>query len=298
MSDNRRRVVAVGEIIWDLLPQGKQFGGAPANFICHAKSLRADAHLISRVGTDDLGREALEWFSGRGFDTTTLQRDEKYPTGTATVSLAKDGQATFTITTNVAWDYLEVSAAARSVVANADAICFGTLLQRSSKSQSSLQTLLKEAKPDALRVLDINLRAPYCSAHVIEASLQRANVLKLNDQELPFLSDLLGLAGDTREQLAELHKRLNLRALIFTRGAQGSTLLAKGEWSDHPGVPIKVCDTVGAGDAFTASVVMGLLRNDPLDQINQTANEIAAYVCTQPGATPLLDVALIHSIVS
>jgi fructokinase len=284
----RPRIVSIGEIIWDMLPKGKQLGGAPANFICHAKSLGAEATLISRVGNDALGEESLRLFRERGFDLATIQRDETAPTSTATVKLSADGQATFTIHENVAWDFLEMTDAAVEAVSQADVICFGSLAQRATASRKAIQGLLAKSRPDALRITDINLRAPFYDAAVIEASLRAANALKLNDQELPILARQFGLDGDTRGQLQQLADRFGLGIVAYTRGSNGSLLLAHGTWSEQPGIAVNVRDTVGAGDSFTAALVMGVLHGLPLDEINRRANDVAAFVCTQDGATPKL----------
>lgn len=282
------RVVALGEILWDLLPTGRQLGGAPANFICHVKSLGAVATLVSRVGMDELGYGAAQWLTARGFDLATLQIDPTAPTGAATVILSDDGQATFTIQQCAAWDYIEANPAAVQACAQADAVCFGTLAQRSIASRASIETLLRAAPPRAWRLLDINLRAPFYTPAVIEKSLSLANALKLNDQELTILAKQFALTGTTADQLKRLTERFELRVVALTRGSHGSLLFANGNQSDHPGIAINVKDTVGAGDAFTAALITGLLAGDPLDQINQNANEVAAYVCTQHGATPVL----------
>jgi fructokinase len=284
----RCKVVAVGEVLWDLLPSGKQLGGAPANFACHARVLGADARLVTRVGHDPLGREALERLRLLGLPTDTVGEDAEAPTGTVDVEVGSDGQPHFTIRQDVAWDRLTADAAALAAVAEADAVCFGSLAQREPRSRQAIRSLVGAAPSSAWRVFDVNLRPPFVVPEVLEASLGLANALKLNDQELPVLAGMLGLPGDARGGMAELARRYGLALVALTRGAAGSLLLAGGQWSDHPGVPAEVCDTVGAGDAFTAAVVVGLLARWPLDRINQAANEVAAFVCTRPGATPAL----------
>jgi fructokinase len=181
-----------------------------------------------------------------------------------------------------------VRESALALVARAHAICFGSLAQRCDVSRRTIHTLLDAANDQALRIFDINLRQQFYSRAVIEASLARANVLKVNDAELPVLADMFALRGDARAQMTALASRFDLRAVACTRGARGSLLLADGEWAEHPGVRTPVADTVGAGDAFTAAMTLGLLAHWNVDEVNRRANEVAAYVASQHGATPEL----------
>ncbi len=280
-------ILAVGEVLWDLLPDGKvkQLGGAPANFTYHCHSLGADASLVTRVGDDDLGREVLERFRLLGLPTGSVQVDPELPTGTAAVAPASGGQS-FTIREDVAWDRIEADEAALALAAGADAICFGSLAQRSEPARRAIRSLVSAARPGALRLFDVNLRPPFVDRDVIGDSLTMADALKLNDQELPDLAGMFGLPSGVREAIAELSSRFGLSVVALTRGAGGALLLADGVWSDHPGRTVVVSDTIGAGDAFTAALVVGLLAGRPLDEINRHANEVAAFVCTRPGGTP------------
>ena len=282
------KILAAGEILWDLLPSGKQLGGAPANFAYHAHALGADARAVSRVGNDPAGREILNRLRALGLSTDGVGVDSEAPTGTVSVELAADGQPRFTIHENVAWDRMAADDASLAFAAQADAVCFGSLAQRSEPSRSNIRKLVAATPATALRVFDINLRQHFYSREIVEDSLRLANALKLNDSELPVLAAIFGLGGGVREQLAALAQRFALRAVALTRGAHGSLLLASGAWSEHPGLAVKVADSVGAGDAFTAAMTLGLLAGRPLDDINRHANEVAAYVCSQPGATPAL----------
>jgi fructokinase len=318
-------VIGVGEVLWDLLLTGPQLGGAPANFAYHAHALGAQAHVITRVGNDDHGREIIRRFHEMGLPETTVQIDETVPTGTAKVALSGDGLAHFTIQENVAWDHIAVTPAALAAASEAHAICFGSLAQRSEASRNTIQQLVVAAPADALKVFDINLRQQFYSRDVIERSLQLANVLKLNDDELPTLAAMFNLTGSAEDdscgadtpvrvfgarqpsartrvsaphkiehQIECLAQTFSLRLVALTRGANGSLLYQKdndnndARWSDCPSRPVKVVDTVGAGDSFTAAMVLGLLRKMDLDEINTIANEVARYVCSQPGATPAL----------
>lgn len=291
-------VVGIGEVLWDLLSTGPQLGGAPANFAYHAHALGANSQVITRVGRDDLGREIISRFHGMGLPDETVQVDPAAPTGTAEVSVTGNGLAHFTIQENVAWDSIAETTQARAIAAQADAICFGSLAQRSDTSRTTIQNLVAATKPDALRVFDINLRQHYYSRDLIQHALRGSNVLKLNDDELPIVAAMFGLADSpqgqaqnrTKEerQIEGLAELFNLRLVALTRGPNGSVLYQGGRWSKCASRPIRVVDTVGAGDSFTAALVMGVLQNMDLDEVNSIANEVAGYVCSQAGATPPL----------
>ena len=281
-------ILAVGEILWDLLPAGRQLGGAPANFAYHAHALGGHVHLISRVGHDPLGIEILDRLRALGVSTDFVATDTAAPTGTVTVRLSADGQPQFTIHEDVAWDRISAGKDLLELAARAQAVCFGSLAQRREPSRASIRRLVAATPAEALRVFDINIRQHFYSPELIEASLRLANVLKLNDQELTLLASIFDLRGDTRKQVATLARRFGLDTVALTRGTAGSLLMSEGVWSEHLGLPAKVADTVGAGDSFTAALTLGLLAGWPLDHINRHANEIAAYVCSQPGATPKL----------
>jgi fructokinase len=289
------KVLAIGEILWDLLPAGRQLGGAPANFAFHARALGAEARLISRVGDDSLGAEILERLARQGLPTDTVPHDADAPTGTVAVTLGPDGQPRFTICEGVAWDRIVAGPAELAVAAEADAVCFGSLAQRSEPSRRAIRAVVSATRPSALRIFDVNIRPPFVDPEVVKGSLALANVLKLNNEELPRLADLLGLTGSIEERLERLAARFELSLVVYTRGAGGSLLLREGVWSDHPGLATEVSDTVGAGDAFAAVVATGLLRGWSLDEINRRANRVAAYVCSQAGATPPLPPALLES---
>jgi len=282
------KTVGIGEVLWDLLPAGPQLGGAPANFAYHTHALGANARVITRVGDDDFGKAIRGRFEDLGIADGTVQVDANAPTGTVTVALSENGIPNYVIHENVAWDGIEVTPVALNAVREADAICFGSLAQRRDPSRTTILKLVAAAAPDALRVFDINLRQKYFSGENIEQSLRLANVLKLNDSELPILAKIFGLTGSIRQQISLLSERFDLRLVALTRGPSGSLLFQGGRWSDFPSVQIKVVDTVGAGDAFTAALVLGLLNKMDLDEINELADEIARHVCSSNGATPPL----------
>ena len=288
------KLIGLGEILWDDFSRAgsgsaadRRPGGAPGNFAYIAGSLGAGAKVISRVGRDALGVELLQTLQQRGLDLEAVEIDPIYKTGLVTVEVGEGGQPRYIIHVDRAWDHLVGEAAARTAVAAADAICFGTLAQRSEGSRTAIHTLLKLTRPDALRIFDVNLRQHYYTQAVIEQSLQLANVVKINEPELATIAGMFSLASaDDRGRLLELVNRFNLQTIAYTRGEQGSLLYSQGQWSEHPGIHVTVADTVGAGDAFTAAMALGLLARWPLDEINRRAAEVAAYVCTQPGGMP------------
>jgi len=273
-----------------LFPTGKILGGAPANFAYHAHALGAQVHFITRVGNDDDGREIIRRFQAMGLSDATVQMDETAPTGVTKVELSGDGLPHFTVLENVAWDFIAATPEAVASTSAADAFYFNTLAQRCERSRRTIQQLIAAAPSTALCVLDINFRQQSFAPGVIEKSLQAANVLKLNDDELPRLAAMLGLKGSTRENIERLAEAFDLQLVALTRGPQGSLLFdRKGKrWSDCSSRPVKVVDTVGAGDSFTAALVLGLLCKMDLDEINTIANEVARYVCSQAGGTPTL----------
>ena len=282
------RVVGIGELLWDLLPTGAQIGGAPANYAYHAGSLGAEARTISRIGNDAFGYEMLTQLHTLGVSTGCVQMDETVPTGTVAVEIDAAGQPCFFITPDVAWDHLQVTPEALSAASSADAICFGTLAQRDPVARASIRSLVAASSSEALRILDVNLRQQFFSPVLIEESLHLATVLKVNDLELPQLATMFGLTGTDHAQMQQLAQRWQLRAVALTRGERGSALLTEHGWSEHPGVRVTVVDTIGAGDAFTAAMTIGLLSGWALDDVNAHANRVAAFVASHAGGTPPL----------
>jgi fructokinase len=287
VSDRRLTVVGLGEILWDLLPAGRQLGGAPANFAYHAQALGGAGVVVSCVGADDAGREILRRLEKRGLATRYIATDPDHPTGTVSVALDVRGNPDFTIHEGVAWDFLPRAPELLELAARADAVCYGSLAQRSSVTRETIRAFLEATRPECLRVFDVNLRQRFFSEGIVRASLDRADVLKLNEEELPVVAELLGVEGTETEMLDVLLDRFSLRAVALTRGERGSLLRRPGETAEHPGFQREeIADTVGAGDAFTAAMVMGLLQERDLWAVCEGANRLAAYVCSQPGAMP------------
>jgi len=285
-TKDRPVIVGVGEVLWDLLPAGAELGGAPANFAYHAQALGALAGVVTRVGNDPLGEEILQRFKRFGFVPETVQVDNAAPTSTVSISLNGDGVPHYVIHDKVAWDQLAVTPAALAIVRHADAVCFGTLAQRSGVARAAIQRFVAAAPAASWRVFDINLRQYYYSKEIVEPSLRLANVLKLNDSELPILAEMFNLEGTPRIQIEALAKGFGLRLVALTCGVQGSLLYREGRWSEQESQRVQVVDTIGAGDAFTAALVMGLLLELELDDLHATAAELAAHVCSHAGATP------------
>jgi fructokinase len=279
-------VLGLGEVLWDLLPGGKQLGGAPANFAYHAAALGADALIVSRIGQDPLGRETCDYLSQRGLRCDGITTDPSAPTGTVTVALNPQGTPTFTVHEKVAWDFLVADEQVLHETSRADAVCFGSLAQRSPVSRAAIRSLLAAAPAHTLRIFDINLRQQFWSREIIQSSLDLANVLKLNDEELPVVAELFGLTGNESEQLHQIAERFNLKAVALTKGAQGSSLLVGRVLVSRSGSTLTIADTVGAGDSYTAALALGLLAGQESEVILESAHRIAGYVCTQRGAMP------------
>jgi fructokinase len=281
------RVVAVGELLWDRLPDGDAPGGAPANVAWHAARLGASATLISRVGDDAAGAALCRALDQAGVDVSLVQRDAGAPTGVVDVGVDAHGAPAYRIREAVAWDRIAPAPGALAAAAHCAALCWGTLAQRAARSRATIAQLVAVAPRSALRVLDVNLREPYWSAEVLHASCTAADVLKVNDEELPRVAAALGTGGtDAESQLAGLAARYGLRVAALTRGAAGSVLCAAGRCVAHGAAPTPVVDTVGAGDAFTAALVVGVLRGASLEEVGAAANAAAAWVVGRRGAMP------------
>ncbi len=290
-------IIAAGEILWDLFPSGPRFGGAPANFAHHAAGLGGDVSMVSAVGDDQLGQEALVKLRESCIRIDHVTINQTRPTGRVTVELDDQGHPTYRFNVDEAWDSLRWTPSLGDLAESADVVCFGTLSQRSAESRETIRSLVTSTQPRALRLLDLNLRSPYYDDGVIEDSLRIANVLKVNDEELDLIAaKFLSNRGDELARAKEIREAFNLKLVAVTRGERGSLLVREGEVSDVPAQPTPVNDTVGAGDSYTAAVTMGLLRNLGLDEINHAACRIAEYVCSQSGATPTIPKSLTDSL--
>jgi len=280
-------VAGLGEALWDVLPDGDHFGGAPANVALHAAALGAEAWLISAVGRDERGAAALVLLDSAGVQRGAIAELPDHPTGVVRVSLDAAGHPVYDIASQSAWDYMPWSRAVQQVAERANAIAFGSLAQRSPVSRATIRRALAATRDTVWRLFDVNLRQPYDDAGVVTASLELANAVKLNDEELPVVAGMCGLGtAPQADQLKALCDRFELRLAALTRGAGGAMLVTPDDVSEVAAPRTTVADTVGAGDAFTATLLVGILAGRALNEVNERANAVAAYVCSQPGATP------------
>jgi fructokinase len=298
-NPKRQFIVGLGELLWDLLPAGRQLGGAPANFALMSARLGNHAAVLSRIGRDEQGRDAVAMLKPFPIDLGYLQVDPQHPTGTVTVELT-EGQPSYRIAKPVAWDSFDFTPEWQRLAARADAVCFGTLAQRSAISRQTIQSFLAATRAKCVRVFDVNLRQDYFSAEVIEESIELATILKMNEDEVPIVMRLLeldrddsiahsGVAGlvNAAEILIE---EFPLRLVCVTRGGEGSVLVMRDEIHLHKGIATPVADTVGAGDAFTAALTDYYLRGAPLEVLNEAGNRWGSWVASQQGAmAPLPD---------
>lgn len=283
-------VVGIGELLWDVFPTGKRAGGAPINFVYHATQLGAEGYAISAVGKDSLGKEILQVLKENNIANYVESVD--YPTGTVQVKLA-DGIPSYTIIENVAWDHIPLTKTASDLVKQADAVCYGTLALRNSDSRKTVETLLSQTPKEALRFFDINLRQHYYSKELIEELLREANIFKINDEEIQVLSKMFNLTGTEDTLVKYFMNTYKLRYLILTAGEKYSTIYSQTEKSYIETPKVKVADTVGAGDSFSGAFVQGLLSGKTLKEAHRQAVEISAFVCTQTGAWPKYEPALL-----
>lgn len=284
MEKNKPIVVGIGELLWDVLPTGKRAGGAPVNFVYHATQLGAEGFAISAVGNDVFGTEIIQELDKNHIDSSYISTVE-YPTGSVMVEL-KDGIPDYTIIEGVAWDHIPLTQPSIDLMKRADAVCFGTLAQRSPESRMTLKTLLSYMPDHALRFFDINIRQSYYSKELIESLLEQANVFKINDEELELLRPMFGLEGTIDEICHGFIRKYGLRYLVLTAGAEYSTIYSENEQSTLPTPKVKVVDTVGAGDSFSGAFVYSILSGKSLHDAHKQAVETAAFVCTKSGAWP------------
>lgn len=271
-------VVGIGEALWDVLPTEKKLGGAPANFAYHVRRMGCDALAISAVGRDALGDEILELL--RQKDLEYLMPRIDYPTGTVQVTVDDQGIPSYEIKQHVAWDHIPLTPEMEAVARECRAVCFGSLAQRHPESRTTIMRFLDAVSPDCLKIFDINLRQQFYSRDIIEESLRRCNILKINDEELDIVSPMLG--KDKRQLIADY----GLSMLVLTCGTNGSYIITPDDESFLPTPKVEVVDTVGAGDSFTGALVASLLSGKSIREAHHTAVEVSAYVCTQAGAMP------------
>jgi fructokinase len=282
-------VVGLGELLWDCFADSRLPGGAPANVAFHACQLECRGIVASRVGRDPLGDELIAFLAGQGLDTAWVRRDDAHPTSTVTVDTSRPDHPRFIIHENVAWDFLGFDATLEQLLARAAAVCFGTLAQRSPASRDTIQRAVRAVGPGCLVVYDVNLRQHFYQRDWLEASLRASQIVKLNAEEVIELDKLLECDSPDQEHFARtIQDRYGVDTVCITRGDRGCLLVGPVEVVDDPGTPVRVADTVGAGDAFTAALIAARLRGWPLQSQASFANAVGALVASRPGAMPIL----------
>lgn len=282
-------VVGMGEALWDVLPEGKKIGGAPANFAYHVSQFGLPSRVVSAVGNDPLGREIVENFTSKGLNH--LIEEVPYPTGTVQVEIDPAGVPQYDIKENVAWDNIPYTARLEALAGQTRAVCFGSLAQRNVVSRDTINRFL-DAMPqtaDSLVVFDVNLRQGFYTKEILCNSIKRCNILKINDEELVTVSRMFGYPGiDLQDKCWILLGKYNLRMLILTCGINGSYVFTPGNVSFQPTPKVEVADTVGAGDSFTAAFIASLLKGKSVAEAHALAVRTSAFVCTRKGAMPEL----------
>lgn len=282
-------VVGMGEALWDVLPEGKKIGGAPANFAYHVSQFGLPSCVVSAVGDDALGKEIIENFTSKGLNQ--LIAEVPYPTGTVQVEIDPAGVPQYEIKENVAWDNIPYTAHLEMLAEKTKAVCFGSLAQRNVVSRNTINRFL-DAMPqneDTLVVFDVNLRQGFYNKEILCNSMKRCNILKINDEELVTVSRMFGYPGiDLQDKCWILLGKYNLRMLILTRGINGSYVFTPGNVSFQPTPKVEVADTVGAGDSFTAAFIASILKGKSVQEAHSTAVQTSAFVCTKKGAMPTL----------
>ena len=284
----KRYIVGLGEALWDVLPEGKKLGGAPANFAYHAGQFGLDTIAISALGEDALAEETIEALKEHGLNY--LMPRVPYPTGTVQVTLAEGGITTYEIKEGVAWDNIPYTDEMAEIAKNARAVCFGSLAQRNKVSRENIRKFLADTPADCLKICDINLRQQFYSKEVLEDSFQLCNILKINDEELVVVNRMFGYDGlDMRQTCEKMVQDYGLKMLVLTCGTNGSYVFTDDGLTSFQDTPkVEVADTVGAGDSFTGSFCACILNGKPVQEAHKTAVQISAFVCTQNGAMPTI----------
>lgn len=284
-----KKVIGVGELLWDVLPAGRRIGGAPVNFVHYVNALGCEGYAVSAIGRDASGDDLLAEFCRTGLDASYLQRND-FPTGAVGVTLDDKGIPAYQIYEGVAWDNICPDERTLALAREADAVCWGSLAQRSEVSRRTILAIVDATPAASLRIFDINLRQHFYDRNLIEASLQRATILKLNDDELAVLSPMFALAGDEESRLRALIAQFALQGIVYTKGAEGSLILPADGSRSYVATPrVEVADTVGAGDSFTATFVAMLLQGKTVGEAHRKAVAVAAHVCTCNGAIVPID---------
>ncbi len=276
-------VVCFGETLWDMLPTGKQAGGAPMNVAYHLQKLGKSPAVISKTGNDDLGKQLIKTLEAKNICTEFFQMDERMPTSVVQAEIRDGHEVVYTILKDVAWDYIEYNNELATLVSNADYFVFGSLATRSTQTRDTLLKLLPMAKN---KVLDINLRPPFYNRNTIELLLTEANIVKLNLAELELITGWFSPLISEEERIQLLKDRFGLEVVIVTRGSRGAIICKGNEFCTCTGIPVKVADTVGSGDSFLAALIAKMMEGAPMNEALHFANKLAAFVTTQKGACP------------
>lgn len=295
MNQLKNKVVGIGEVLWDMLPDGKKLGGAPANFAYHVGQFGLPSCVVSAIGHDNLGRELIHALEEKNLHYEVASVD--YPTGTVAVELDDAGIPSYDITRDVAWDHIPVTDELMTLAGETAAVCFGSLAQRSPESRTTIMSFIDAipAENSPLIVFDANLRQDFHTTEVLTQSMRRANVLKINDDELAMLRSMLELPEGSDEEVCRMvMDRYGLEILILTCGVSGSHVFAGAETSSLPTPKVEVADTVGAGDSFTAAFIASLLRGRSIAQAHRKAVDVSAFVCSSFGAMPVLPVPVVE----
>ena len=286
MMENRI-IVGLGEALWDCLPEGRKIGGAPANFAYHASQFGYEAHAVSAVGNDALGDETIEALKANGLKLCMPRVD--FPTGQVLVSLDEDGVASYDIKEGSAWDNIPFTPEMEQLAGRCSAVCFGSLAQRNEVSRNAIYRFLNATPKGCMRIFDINLRQNFYSKEVIQESLRRCNVMKINDEELVIIGRMFGYPGlDIENKCWLILGKYNLDMLVLTCGVNGSYVFSKGAMSFLETPKVEVADTVGAGDSFTGAFVASILSGKTIPEAHRIGVNVSAYVCTQNGAMPAI----------
>lgn len=289
MSERRFTIVGIGEVLWDMFPEGRQLGGATANFAFHSRRLGDNAYIVSRIGNDDLGGDLINTLRDLDIPAEFIQRDSEQRTGEVDVTVAADGEPSYTIVEPAAWDFIEFSSNLTRLASRCECVCFGSLAQRRETSHETVIDFVLATPTSCLKVFDVNLREHFFSEHILRQSLEIADIVKLNEHELRRLCELLGIGGSgVEQQMIALREDFGNELICVTRGAKGCILRNDRRTVEHAGYETKVIDTVGAGDAFTAALAYHYLRDSSLDRIAEAANRIGSLVASRAGGTPVL----------
>ena len=282
----KKVVIGMGEALWDCLPTGKKMGGAPANFAYHVSQFGMESYAVSAVGDDELGNELLGCYDKAGL--SAVIEKVAFPTGTVKVTVDEKGIPSYDICEGVAWDNIEFTQELRDLAKRTDVVCFGSLAQRNAVSRKTINDFIDAMPAGSQKVFDINLRQSFYSKEIIENSMKKSTILKINDEELVIVKDLLGLSGSEKEVCLALLANYSLEMVILTCGTDGSKVFTATEESVMPTPKVDVVDTVGAGDSFTGAFIAAYISGKSIKEAHSLAVEVSAYVCTKAGAMPEL----------